>query len=110
MSREQIEPHKSSNSHLNEAEILSRPLDCSSLRESFVIDYEEGAGYSSPHEAFEKLAPDEVPFGEPTLEIEQEDTVTWIYLDGENKIGQVTAEQMTENLWLVTGGEYCVDD
>jgi hypothetical protein len=45
MSREQMEPHKSSNFDLNEAEILSRPLDCSSLQESFVIDYEEGAGF-----------------------------------------------------------------
>jgi len=39
--------------------------------------------------------------------LEEGHLVTWVFFDGEIKVGSVTAEQAAENLWVISTIEQC---
>jgi hypothetical protein len=102
------------------AQTANAPIDCA-LVEGFVIDYVEGdegdddsVGYATPQGALENLEQDhgyQLPSGPPSFMLEEEETVTWVYLDNEGKkIWSVTAELYPWGLWYIGGGQYCYEE
>lgn len=102
-----------SSGNTQNAQGIVKPLDCSVIEAADLADIVQNSGYKTPQQALNSLTLTQKPPGEIQSLVAYGDGVAnyvnWLFLDGNDQTGSVTAARAAWGLWVITGVQTCLE-
>lgn len=83
--------------------------ECAEMDE-FNNEIAKGAGHATPEVALDEFLQFETVRGEPVLDEESENRVTWALVEDGVEVGELMAEQTSPARWNLMSGSWCFED